>query len=163
MLFFRDVVDAQGSALQSGLTDDAASHLQAGAFDLGGVADLEAHPELLGAVVDQQDGEDAIVDDGADQVGDAMHQGVEIERGVEGVGERVKELDLVDGIDADIWSLGVAHRCAAGSLPRSCDRGRPPGAGAAGEVPRRCLLGVDMGRADDTTDEAMWTVGYLFL
>jgi hypothetical protein len=34
-----------------------------------------------------------------------MHEGVEIERGVERVGEGVKELDLVDGSDTDIRSL----------------------------------------------------------
>ena len=63
------------------------------------MAGLEAHPELVGAVVDEEDGEDAVVDDGADEVGDAVHQGVEVEGGVEGVGEAVEEVDL-EGLDA---------------------------------------------------------------
>ena len=66
--------------------------LDAHALDLGGVAGLEAHPELVGAVVEEEDGEDAVVDDGADEVGDAVHQGVEVEGGVEGVGEASEEI-----------------------------------------------------------------------
>ena len=69
------------------------------------MTDLEAHPEFLGAIVDQQDGEDAVIDNGADEVGDAMHQGIQIERGIEGIGERMQEFDLMDGIDADIRRL----------------------------------------------------------
>ncbi len=103
-----DVFDEDGAALERGLTDDAAADLDAHAFDLGGVAGLEAHPELVGAVVDEEDGEDAIVDDGADEVGDAVHQGVEVEGGVEGVGEAVEEVDL-EGFDA--WD-GMAAGCA---------------------------------------------------
>ena len=105
MLVLGDVVDAERAALQRGLADDTLAHLDASAFDLGCVTDLEAHPEFLGAVVDEEDGEDAVVDDGADEVGDAVHQGVEVERGVEGVGEGVQELDLVHGLDADIRGL----------------------------------------------------------
>ena len=81
-----DVFDEDGASMEGGLADDAAAELDAHALDLGGVPGLEAHPELVGAVVDEQDGEDAVVDDGADEVGDAVHEGVEVEGGVEGVG-----------------------------------------------------------------------------
>ncbi len=85
----------------------------------GGVADLEAHPELLGAVVEEEDGEDAVVDDGADEVGDAVHEGVEVERGVEGVGEGVEEVDLVQGSTRIFAGCGGGFFGArAGSLPR---------------------------------------------
>ncbi len=97
----RDVFDQDRLALQRGLADDAAAELDAHALDLGGVAGLEAHPELVGAVVDEQDGEDAVVDDGADEVGDAMHQGVEVERGVERVGEAEEEVEL-QRLEADV-------------------------------------------------------------
>ena len=86
--------------------DDAAAELDAHALDIGGVAGLEAHPELVGAVVDEEDGEDAVVDDGADEVGDAVKQGVEIERGVEGVGETEEKVEL-QGLDADVGVGGV--------------------------------------------------------
>ncbi len=81
--------------------------LDAHALDLGGVADLEAHAEVLGTVVEEEDGEDSVVDDGADEVGDAVHQGVEVERGVEGVGERVEEVRPVEGLDANFGVGGV--------------------------------------------------------
>src|SRR5580704_7123639 len=70
------------------------------------MADLEAHAEVFGAVVDEEDGEDFVVDDGADEVGDAVHEGVEVEGGVEGVGELVEEIDL-EGFDANFWVGGV--------------------------------------------------------
>ena len=57
----------------------------------------------MGAVVDEEDGEDAVVDDGADEVGDAVHEGVEVEGGVERVGEALEEVDL-QGLDADVGS-----------------------------------------------------------
>ncbi len=103
---FGDVLDEDGLALEGGLADDAAAELDAHAFDLGGVADLEAHAEVFGAVVEEEDGEDAVVDDGADEVGDAVHEGVEVEGGVEGVGEVVEEVDL-EGLDADFGVGGV--------------------------------------------------------
>ena len=94
MLRFGDVFDEDGFALEGGLAHDAAADLDAHALSLGGVAYLEAHAEVLGAVVDEEDGEDAVVDDGADEVGDAVHEGIEVEGGVEGVGELVEEVDL---------------------------------------------------------------------
>ena len=55
----------------------------------------------MGAVVEEEDGKDAVVDDGADEIGYAVHEGVEVEGGVEGVGEGVEEVDG-EGLDADV-------------------------------------------------------------
>ncbi len=111
-----DVVDEDGLALERGLAGDAAAELDADAFDLGGVAGLEAHPELVGAVVDEEDGEDAVVDDGADEVCDAVHEGVEVEGGVEGVGEAEEEVEL-EGLDADVGLGGVGVE--EGGIPQA--------------------------------------------
>jgi hypothetical protein len=61
------------------------------------------HPELIGAVVQQQDGKDAVVDDGAHKVGHPVHERVQIERGIEGVGQTHQEVDL--------QGLGAGHGC----------------------------------------------------
>ena len=102
----RDVFDEERFALERCLADDAVAEFDAHALDLSGVADLEAHAKIFGAIVDEEDGEDFVVDDGADEIGDAVHEGVEIEGGVEGVGELVEEVDL-EGLDADLWVGGV--------------------------------------------------------
>jgi len=148
-----DVFDEDGAALERGLSGDAAADLDAHALDFGGVAGLEAHPELVGAVVEEEDGEDAVVDDGADEVGDAVHEGVEVEGGVEGVGEAVEELDL-EGLDVGLgggggWVVGpvVAFE---GVLCLFSE----------GEVWRRGLLiRRRHGRADDTTARVREWVG----
>src|SRR5882757_8605352 len=103
---FGDVFDEEGFALERRLADDAAAELDAHALDFAGVTDLEAHAEIFGAVVEEEDGEDFVVDDGADEVGDTVHEGVEIEGGVEGVGELVEEVDL-EGFNANFWVGGV--------------------------------------------------------
>ena len=61
------------------------------------MADLEAHAQVLGAVIQEEDCEDAVVDDGPNQLGDPVHQGVEVERGVQGVGQLMQKIDLVGG------------------------------------------------------------------
>ncbi len=111
------------------------------------MADLEAHPELLGAVVEEEDGEDAVVDDGADEVGDAVHEGVEVEGGVEGVGEGVEEVDL-EGLDADlrVGCVRMVERGRGGAivaLEGVCGRGSfgGDGFGVLRFVRRRHSLG----------------------
>ena len=89
-----------------GLAHNALPQLDAHTLDLGGVAGLEAHAQVAGAVVDQEDGEDAKVDDGADQVGNPVHEGVEVEGGVEGVGQAQEEVEL-EGLEADVRRGGV--------------------------------------------------------
>jgi hypothetical protein len=59
------------------------------------VAHGEAEAKFVGALIEQQDGEDLVVDDLAHQFGHALEQGVEIERGVHHVGHLEQE-----GIDA---------------------------------------------------------------
>jgi hypothetical protein len=41
-----------------------------------------------------------------------VHQGVEVEGGIEGIGQRVKKFDLVDGLDADIRRLRAGFLAA---------------------------------------------------
>ena len=69
--------------------------------DLRRVADLEANPQLVGAVVEQQDGEDLVGDEGADQLGGAAEQGLQVERGVERVGE-THEIGQIGRLNADV-------------------------------------------------------------
>jgi DNA-binding PadR family transcriptional regulator len=76
------------------------AELDAHALDFGGVADLEAHAESLVRSLMRRMAKMLVVDDGADEVGDAVHEGVEVEGGVEGVGEAVEEVDL-EGLDAE--------------------------------------------------------------
>ena len=83
-------------------------------LDLGRVAGLEAHAQVAGAVVDQQDGEDAVVDDGAHQVGDAMHQRVQVERGVQRVGKAHQEVDL-QRLEADVGRAEARLGASPGS------------------------------------------------
>ena len=97
-----DVFDEERLTLEGGLADDAFTELDAHPLDLSRVADLEAHAQVLRTVVDEEDGEDFVVDDGADEVGDAVHEGVEVKCGVESVGEVMEEVDL-ERLDANLW------------------------------------------------------------
>ncbi len=64
------------------------------------MADLEAHAQVVGPFVQQQDGEDPVVDDGAHQVRGAMQQGLQIEGGIQGVRQPHQEFGL-QRIDPD--------------------------------------------------------------
>jgi hypothetical protein len=101
-----DILDEHRFALEGGLAYHPPAYFEAGALDFRRVAYLEAHPELLGAVVEEEDGKDAVVNDGSDEVGDAVHQCVKVESGVESVGEVVEEVDL-EGFDSNFWVGGV--------------------------------------------------------
>ena len=76
------------------------------------MANLETHAEVVGAVVDEEDGEDAVVDNGADKIGGALEEGLEVEGGVERVGKSGEELDL-KRIDAN---LRRSRRGGAGAI-----------------------------------------------
>jgi hypothetical protein len=133
VLGFGDVFDEEGLALERGLADNAAAEFDAHAFDLGVVADLEAHAEVFGTVVEEEDGEDFVVDDGADEVGDAVHEGVEVKGSVEGVSELVEKVDL-ERLDANFWIIGVrVEECRRGgavvAFEGVCGRGRFGGGG----------------------------------
>jgi hypothetical protein len=99
------IVDKDGLALLRYLSDDTLPQLDAQAFDLGCVADLEAHAQVAGAVVEKQDGEDAVVDDGADQVGGPFEEGLKVEGGIERIGEAGEELRR-KRLDADLTLSG---------------------------------------------------------
>ena len=90
----KDVVDQDGLARLRDLADDAFAHLDLQPFCLGAVPDLEAHAQVVGAVVEQQNGEDAVVDHRAHQAGGAVQQRLQVEGGVERVGEAQQEFAL---------------------------------------------------------------------
>jgi len=101
-----DVVEEDGLAGESDLANDSAAQGKAHAFGLGGVADLEAHAEIFGAVVEKEDGEDAVLDDGANELGGAIEEGLQVERGVERVGH-LHEVVEVGGIDTRVGGVDV--------------------------------------------------------
>ena len=118
------VLDQDRPALTRRLAHDAAAGLDAHALDLRRVAGLEAHAQIAGAVVDQQDGEDAVVDDGAHQVRDAVHQRVQVERGVQRVGQAHQEVEL-QRLQPDIRGSRQLGRCEGRTPPgRSVCAGR---------------------------------------
>ncbi len=96
-----DVVGEDGLARLRDLADDAFAHLDLEPLGLGGVADLEAHTQIVGAVVEQQNRKDAVVDDGADQSGGPVQERLEIESGIESVGETEQKLTL-QRLDANL-------------------------------------------------------------
>ena len=80
---------------------------------LRSVADLEAHAQLVSAVVEQENGEDAVMDDGAHQLGGAVQQGLQIERGVERVGQ-LHQVGHVGRFHADVD--GIEMRAGVGRV-----------------------------------------------
>src|SRR5580698_7924602 len=73
------------------------------------MADLEAHAELVSAIVEQEDGKDAIWDEGANEFGGAGEKGLQIERGVERIGE-AHEIGDVGGLDACVDGVKSSRR-----------------------------------------------------
>ena len=104
-----DVVKQDGLARKGHLSGNALAERNAGALDLGSVADLEAHAKLAGVVVEEEDGEYAVMDDGADEFGGAIEKGLKIECGVEGVGN-LGEISEVAGLDADVYGVKKSGR-----------------------------------------------------
>ena len=58
------------------------------------MADLEAHAQVIGAIVEQQDGEDAVINNRAHQLGRLVHEGLEVTGRVQRIGQPHEELDL---------------------------------------------------------------------
>ena len=81
-------------AREGDLAGDSLTEMDAHAFDFRLVADLEAHAEVVHALVDEEDGEDAVVNNGADECGGALEEGLEIEGGIERVGEAEEKFGL---------------------------------------------------------------------
>ena len=108
-----DVVEQNGLAGERDLADDSFADRNARALYLRRVADLKAHAQLVRAVVEKKDSEDAIGNDGANEFGGAAEQGLQIERGVERVGE-AHQIGDIGGLDAGVqWD-----RDARGSAGR---------------------------------------------
>ena len=83
-----NVVDQHGFAALHRLSGDALPNLDADALgDLRRMPDLEAHAQLLRLFVQQQDGEDLVVDEPLQHLGHALQQSVQVERGVDRVGD----------------------------------------------------------------------------
>ena len=76
------------------------------------MADLVAHPQIVGAVVQQEDGEDTEVDDGADQLRGLVHDGLQVQGGVERIRQPHEEGEL-DRLCAHL----CARRCAFAGGP----------------------------------------------
>src|ERR1700689_1219837 len=75
-----DVVEENGFAGERDLADDSFADRNASALDLRRVADLKAHAQLVRAVVEKKDSEDAIWNEGAHEFGGAAEGGLQIER-----------------------------------------------------------------------------------
>ncbi len=93
------VVYQYGLAPLRSLSYYSVAHADAHPFRFRRVTDLEAHAQIVGAVVEQQDGEDAVIDDSARKVGGALEQRLQIERGVERIRELQEVIEL-DGVDS---------------------------------------------------------------
>ena len=77
-----NVVHQQGFAPLHRLSRDALPDLDADALgDLGRMPDLEADAKLLLLVVQQQDGEDLVVDKALQHLCHTLQQGVQVQRG----------------------------------------------------------------------------------
>ena len=124
-----DVVEQDGLAGERDLADDALAERERACARLRRVADLEAHAQIVGAVVEQEDGEDAVGDDGAHQLRGAVEQGLQVERGVERVGH-VGEVRKVGGLDAGV----VADRYGRAGFRSRRGGSRPRYSGSAAEM-----------------------------
>ncbi len=81
------VVQQHRLAGERHLANYALAHGDVQPLNLRDVADLEPHPHFVGAVVNQQNGEDAVRNDGRHQLRGAPQQGFQIQRGVQRVGK----------------------------------------------------------------------------
>ena len=67
----------------------------------------------MGAVVHQENGENAVVDDGAHQFRGAIEKGLQIERGVERIGE-FHQVSRVGRLNAGVQ--GIEMRVSSGAI-----------------------------------------------
>ena len=74
------------------------------------MADLEPHAQFVGAVVEQEDGEDSVVDNRAHQLRGAIEQRLQVQRGVQRVGE-LHQVSHIGRLNARI------HRVRGGGSP----------------------------------------------
>ena len=100
----RDVVQQDGLPRERHLSHHSLAHGNAHALHLRRVADLEPHAQLVRALIQQKNGEDAVRNEGADQFRGAAEQSLQIEGSIERVGQahqirHIRRLDAgIDGI-----------------------------------------------------------------
>ena len=126
-----DVIEEDGLAGKRHLADNAIADGNAHPLDLGCVADLEPGAQLVGAVVEQEDGEDAVMDDRAHQLGGAAEQGLQIERGV----ERFTQLQQIGDVGRLNARVDGVERGRAGGAKRCLCRQAGPCWGRARLIP----------------------------
>ncbi len=102
VLYLPYIFDQNRLALQRRLPGDAAPQLDANPLRIDRVPGLKAHPQLVRAVVDQQDGKDAIVDHRSHQVRHTMQQGIQVERRVQSVRKPDQKVQL-HRFNTNIW------------------------------------------------------------
>ena len=82
-----DVVDQHSFAALHGLSGNSLANLDADAVGhFGRMTDLEAYAQLLGFFVQQQDGENFVIDNLLQHLGHALQQSVQVERRVDRIG-----------------------------------------------------------------------------
>ena len=81
-----DIVDQHRLASEGNLAHNSFTQREAHSLSLSRVPNLEAHPQFIGPVIEQQDGKDAVLNDGPHQFRRAIEQGLQVEGGVERVG-----------------------------------------------------------------------------
>ena len=93
-----DIVDQEGFALLRRQAGNAFTHLDADALGhLRRVSDSEADAQLLGLFVQQQDGENFVINDAAHLLGGTLQERIEIERGVDHLGDLDQQVFDVQG------------------------------------------------------------------
>ena len=94
------ILQQDGFAVLGGPPNDSLAYPDLQALGFRRMADLKAHTQVVGPFVEQQDGEDSVVDYGAHQVRSAMQQGLQIEGGIQGVRQPYQKFGL-QRIDPD--------------------------------------------------------------
>ena len=126
----QDVVDENGLAGEGDLADDALAHGQTDALSLDLMANLKAHAQVVSAVVEQEDGEDAVMNNGSNKLRGAVEQGFQIERGVERVSQfheigNVCRVNAgIDGLNRRGWAGGAIVAFKVGMAGRRWWNGR---------------------------------------
>ena len=89
------------------------------AGNFGGVPYLKAHAQLVRPVVEQQDGKDAVRNQGANQFGGAAEQSLQVERSVQRVGEAHEIRNIgrlnarIDGVERRLRSRWIGRTIVA--------------------------------------------------
>jgi hypothetical protein len=125
------------------LVTSGTAHADAHPLYVWGVANLEAHAQLIGAVVQQKNGKDAVIDDGTHQVGHAMQQRLQIQGGIQRIGQAGEEIPL-HRIDSRLIAKGYFGRWTIIALIRVMfSRVLGPGTLGFGWVRLRRRIGID--------------------